>query len=82
MFNCLIFIDPVGLSFFPEDGLIFREHFFKGNVLWIIAKSTIKQTMDKDWKMLMAMPAMDFFLIFGSFFVGFDFKFSKIAVLV
>ena len=52
MFNCLIFIDPVGLLFFPEDGLIFREHFFKGNGLDILHRVSRFDKVYSTWFLL------------------------------
>ena len=52
MFNCLIFIDPVGLSFFPEDGLIFTKHFFKGNGLDILHRVSRFAKVYSTWFLL------------------------------
>ena len=51
MFNCLIFVDPVGFSFFPKDG-IFTEHFFKGNGLDILQRVSRFAKVYSTWFLL------------------------------
>ena len=52
VFNCLIFVDPPGLSFFPQDRLIFREHLFKGNGLDIFHRVSRFAEVYSTWFLL------------------------------